>query len=96
MPARPALTVDDRVVQNPDVVVAESDGELVLLSLERGRCYGMNRVGMSIWRRLQQPRKVADVLGEVIAEFDAPAAQAEPEAMAFLEQLQREGLIAQG
>jgi hypothetical protein len=96
MSKKPALDVNDVVVQSPNVVATEADGELVLLSLDRGRCYGMNRVGVSIWRKLAEPRRVADVVGEILAEFGATPLDAQPEALAFIEHLQREGLIAPG
>jgi hypothetical protein len=96
MPRKVALSANDCFVQHPDVVATEADGELVLLSLNRGRCYGMNRVGVSIWKKLAEPRRVADVVSEVVTEFGAKPQEAEPEALAFIEHLQREGLIAPG
>jgi coenzyme PQQ synthesis protein D (PqqD) len=94
MPQMPVLGADDRIVQSQQVVATDAGAELILLSLERGRCYGMNGVGTRIWRKLERPMRVDDLVQEVMAEFHADAAPARVETLEFLEQMRREGLIA--
>lgn len=38
------------VVRNETVPTGEIDGELVALDVDKGDCFGMDRVGASIWR----------------------------------------------
>jgi hypothetical protein len=94
MNQKPPLSADDHIVQSQDVVATEAGAELILLSLERGRCYGMNGVGTRIWRKLEQPMRVDDLVQSVLAEFTADGPSAKTEALEFLEHMRSEGLIA--
>jgi hypothetical protein len=94
MTQKPPLSAADRIVQSQDVVATEAGAELILLSLERGRCYGMNGVGTRIWRKLEQPMRVDDIVRDLAAEFSDDAASAKAETLEFLEHMRREGLIA--
>jgi len=87
------LCQDDRVVQSQEIVATDVGGELILLSLERGRCFGMNGVGARIWRKLEQPMRVDDLARVLAAEFCDDAGSAKAETLAFLDHMRREGLI---
>lgn len=88
------ISAEDTICTRPDPVVTECDGEVVVLNLERGRCYGMNRVGSHIWRKLNGPVRVSDLIRETQSEFRGidPAASGS-QIIDFLQQLAGEGLI---
>jgi hypothetical protein len=83
----------DVLAHNHDVISADCNDELVLLRIESGRCYGMNKTGTSIWRRLATPMRVERLVGALQEEFRADPATSTPEIFDFLEHLRREGLI---
>ena len=43
--------------------------EVVLLSVQNGQYYGLNPVGASIWRLIQQPRTLAEVRDGLLDEY---------------------------
>jgi hypothetical protein len=75
-------------------VVAASRGEdTVLLDLVRGRYYTLDAVGGRIWALLHGGRRAADIVAQLIAEYDAPASVIATDAVAFLEALRRARLL---
>lgn len=81
------------IVRSPDQVSGDLDGKVVLLSIENGEYYNMNEVGSRIWALLEKPMTVTMLIDTLLAEFEVERATCEKEAMAFLEQLQRDKLL---
>ena len=74
-------------------VATEVNNEVVLMSLDTDRCYGLGTTGSDIWRRLRQPIRVADLSSQLTAEYDSAPGQIESDVLATLQQLADEGLI---
>jgi hypothetical protein len=57
------MTIDPSapLTRSPNIIATEVDGEMVLMSIEDGKYYGLDPIGSEIWRRLEEP-KSADVL----------------------------------
>jgi hypothetical protein len=87
------VTRESHVVIVPDVVFNEVDGETVLLSGERGRYYGLDRVGTRIWALLRVEPRLAAVHTRLIEEFDAPADRLWADLARLVEELQQKGLV---
>jgi Coenzyme PQQ synthesis protein D (PqqD) len=62
------------VARSPSVVTAEVDGELVVMSIEHGRYFGLDAVGTEIWRRIEPPCSFADLIEALAADYDADRA----------------------
>lgn len=81
------------VRQSEDQVSAEVDGEVVMMSVERGNYYGLDEVGSHVWDLIEKPTTVAAVCDAVMAEFDVERATCEGDVLKFLEELTEQGLI---
>jgi hypothetical protein len=77
-----------------DFIEAEIDDEVVALSIERGICYGMNRVGSRIWKLLAEPIRICDLCGALLAAYQVNSDICERQVLDLLEELRAEGLIA--
>lgn len=77
----------------PDLLHTEVDGEAVLVSVDSGKYYGMDEVGTEIWNRIQEPCKVADLIGLMKNEYEDESGAIELDVLAFLSQLADEKLI---
>lgn len=75
-------------------VEAEVDGEIVVLSIERGTCYGLNRVGSRIWSLMSRPSPIHDLCATLLREYKVEPDVCEREVLDLLEELRAEGLIA--
>lgn len=77
-------------------IAADVAGETVLMSLERSRCYGLGIMGSEIWSRLASPVRVADLVGDLSEQYEAPPGVIERDVLHMLTQLAEEGLIRLG
>jgi hypothetical protein len=75
-------------------VEAQIDDEIVALSIERGACYGMNRVGTHIWNLLAKPIRISDLCARLVAAYSVDPDVCERQVLDLLEELRAEGLIA--
>ncbi len=87
------LTRHSVVVAAPQQVSSRMGQEAVILELSKGRYYGVNAVGASIWELVQQPRTVEGIRDLVVARFDVEAQQCEADVLEFLAALEAACLI---
>ncbi len=87
------ITQTDLLEANADLMMADLDGEAVLLNLQTGRYFGLNQVGTSIWAMITAPCTVADVIAGIQKDYDVPAEQLEKDVLAFLEAMEKRSLI---
>lgn len=74
-------------------IATEVNDEVVLMSLDRDRCYGLGSTGSDIWRRLREPIRVAELWAQLALEYDSAPGQIEADVLATLQQMADEGLI---
>ncbi|MDI1266249.1 MAG: PqqD family protein [bacterium] len=74
-------------------VSCEFNDEVVLLQLDRGRYFGLQTVGAAIWNGLAEPRPIADICDDVLAQFDVAPTVCKDHVIKFLTRLQSVGLI---
>lgn len=87
------LRLSSTVCHTANPVAAEVAGETVLMSLERSRCYGLGNIGSEIWKRLQSPVRVSDLVASLREEYDAAPGLLEQDVLDLLSTLAGEGLI---
>jgi hypothetical protein len=67
-----AAIADATVIsRSPSVLTAEVDGEIVMMSIEHGRYYGLDDIGSDIWRRIEPPCSFAELIDRLAADYDA-------------------------
>jgi hypothetical protein len=86
-------TPDRRFVISPDVVHRELEGEAVLLNLNTGLYFGLNRTGTHMWRAIEQGATVREMVEAVSRAFSHPADQVEPDVRSLLAELEAKGLV---
>ena len=84
-----------RFTQNPDVSWTTLDGETILLNLENGFYYTLNRVGNAIWEQLSGAPSLDEIRATLYARFDVDEAVIREDLNALIDQLCHEGLIAE-
>ena len=77
--AQPPSTADaiaDTTVisRSPSVLTAEVGGEVVMMSIEQGRYFGLDDIGSDIWRRIEPPCSFAELIDRLAADYDADRA----------------------
>jgi hypothetical protein len=74
-------------------VATEVNDEVVLMNLERDRCYGLGTTGSEIWRRMRSPIQVSELATQLEGEYESPPGQIESDVLRTLQELAAEGLI---
>jgi hypothetical protein len=69
------------------------DGELVMIDLEQGVYYSLDRVGADIWSRLAEPRAVADLCAQLMQKYAVDQATCEADVLAVLNEMAANGLL---
>lgn len=87
------LTVDQVVVQTEGNLVSDMNGETVLMSVAQSKYYNMGQIGGRIWELIQQPSAVGQVIDQLLEEYEIDRSTCEAHVIAFLSNLNREGLV---
>ncbi|MEO6119864.1 MAG: PqqD family peptide modification chaperone, partial [Terriglobales bacterium] len=75
------LSSESRVKLTPDQVSSELGAEVVILHVKNGMYYGLDNVGVVIWKKLRESARVADIVASVVTEFDVDAKQCEQDVL---------------
>jgi hypothetical protein len=76
-----------------DAVATEVNDEVILMNLERDRCYGLGSTGSEIWRRLREPIQVSELVSQLQMAYESPTGQIESDVLRTLDEFVAEGLI---
>jgi hypothetical protein len=87
------LSVTSLVNRSNDLISTEVDGEAVLMSVEKGRYYGLDDVGTEIWRRLEQPTRIERLVTAMKEHFEGDPETIETEVLAFLTNMAEQELL---
>jgi hypothetical protein len=83
-----SISLETTVIASPQQVSCDIADEAVLLSMRNGEYYGLNEVGASIWKLIQQPRTVVQVRDALLEEYtDIEVEECEKEVLTFLNEM---------
>lgn len=91
--ARDWLKQGAQIRRNPDLLAVEMDGDLVMMSVERGEYFGVSGIGPRIWELLEQPRTFDGLIESLCAEYDVAEDTCRADATGFLDQLAANAMI---
>src|SRR4029450_8283128 len=83
----------DCVVQRGDVIAAEADQDVVMVSIANGLYYAISDIAREIWETIDRPKKVSDLIDDLTATYNGDRRLCEEETLSFLEDLRTEGLL---
>ena len=81
------------VQREPEIVAAEADKDLVMVSIANGFYYAVSDVAREIWEAIERPRKVFDLIDDLAKSYDIDRTICQAETLSFLEDLRSEGLL---
>jgi hypothetical protein len=87
------ITLNSIVGVTKDQVSADLSGEAAILNLKSGVYFGLNAVGASIWKLIQEPRIVNEIRDMLVQEYDVDPDHCEKDLLALLEELLFKELI---
>ena len=87
------INPDNIVNRSVNLLSTELDDETILMSVDQGKYFGMDRTSREIWRRLEKPVKVAELIAALATTYDVSPAVCQCDVIEFLEDLLQEQLI---
>ena len=90
---QPVITMSSVVTHGGRQVTADLNGEIVMMSAEKGNYYALQGVGGRIWAMLGTPIAVTDIVARLAHDYEVDPATCEGDVLAFLNALLDHELI---
>lgn len=87
------ITSTSVVVADSRQVSAEMPDETLILQIETGGYYSLEKVGARIWRLLQTPIAVSEAAEVLSRDYDTPRERCEADLLELLHELAKRGLL---
>jgi hypothetical protein len=87
------LNLDCIVERDTEIIAAEVADDLVMVSIENGRYYGISDVARAIWEAIEHPKKVSDLIDDLTSVYNIDRSKCEEETLSFLGDLLTERLL---
>ena len=92
----PLLSDVTLISRSPSVLAAEVDGEVVMMSIEKGCYFGLDDIASDIWKRLGTPCTFAALVDSLAVDYDADRETIEHDVRALLEKMAAQDAIRLG
>jgi hypothetical protein len=76
-----------------DQVSCDLEGEAAVLNLKTGVYYGLDDIGAAIWRMLNEPRRVDELVDALLGEYEVDREECQRDVIALLGELAVRGLV---
>lgn len=87
------LNMNSRIDRHPDVLATEIDGEIVLMSIDLGKYFGLAESGRRIWELLAVSRTLSELVTILQGEFLGPDDVISHDVLEYVERLRTENLV---
>ena len=87
------VNLNSTIRHSESFICERIDGEVVMISIEKGTYFALDEVGTIIWDQIERPKQVAALCHSLVESSDATHAQCEQDVLEFLNELSGEGMI---
>lgn len=91
--SRPGIDVTDVLVRSDNHVSAPLGDALAMMDVDAGTYYVLDDVATTVWSRLAQPTRVADLITELRRSYDVDEERCRADVLPFLSRLHEKGLV---
>jgi len=81
------------ISRSPAVLAAEVDGEIVMMSIEKGRYFGLDDIGSDIWKRIEQPCSFAALVDGLATDYEADRGTIAADVTTLLAQMAEQDVV---
>jgi hypothetical protein len=93
MAAMDARSLNLRATVPDAVITRELDGETILLNLDTGIYFGLDKVGTDVWGAIRATATLQDALDRLQSEYDVGPAVLRSDFMRLVDELLAKGLL---
>ncbi|WP_207554861.1 lasso peptide biosynthesis PqqD family chaperone [Acidiluteibacter ferrifornacis] len=87
------ITIENTIERSNEVIASEVENELVMMSLENGKYYGMDSIGGDIWKMIESPIVISDICSRLMKEYNVDELTCKRDVLDFLDQLEEQRLV---
>lgn len=88
-----ASSLNNRALVPDAVITRELDGETILLNLDTGIYFGLDKVGTDVWRAIRMVGTLGEALDLVQSEYDVEPAVLRVDFLRLIDELLAKGLL---
>ena len=63
------LTLNSIIQRDPEIIAAEADQDLIMVSVATGYYYGLSDVAREIWDAIERPKRISDLIDDLTANY---------------------------
>ena len=82
-----------RFQASPDVVTREVPEGAILVNIQTGFAFKLNRVGLEVWRLLDGKRGLDEIIGDLQSTYAVDAERLQRDVEVLLDDLRKQGLV---
>jgi len=79
--------------RSQDAIFSEVGDDVVALHIQRGQCYGMEKVTVDVWNLLAEPSDLESLCSRLVERYDVPPDECRADVARLLDQMLKEGLV---
>jgi hypothetical protein len=87
------ITLVSLVRRAEGFTTAQVRDDLMMLQVEQGAYYSLDPIAAEIWRLLEQPGTVQQLVEKLVQHYTVSPEQCQADVLAFLEEMRRNGMI---
>ena len=87
------LTLNSIIQREREIITAQADPDLMMVSVATGHYYALSDVGRQIWDAIERPTRIADLIADLTTTYKIDLASCEEQTLSFLGSLLDEGLL---
>lgn len=87
------ITLGSQISLSNEVLVQEIEGEAVLLDLKSEQYFGLDAIGVKLWRSLESGASLQRAHQELLSQYEVEPDVLADDLVSLLEALERAGLI---
>ncbi|MEJ2418284.1 MAG: PqqD family peptide modification chaperone [Exilibacterium sp.] len=82
------ITRESMIVRSPDIVFANIEDEVVMMSLESSAYLGLDDIGSRIWAGIETPTRVENLCRDLMRRYEIGLEQCLDDVISFLTELE--------
>ena len=79
--------------RNLEIITNEIDDEVLMMSIEDGKYYGLNAVGSEIWKLIEEPKTLEEIIPALMEIFEIDEDSCRKESLEFIESMIKNNII---
>ena len=88
-----STSTNKKLSRNIEIITNEIDDEILMMSIEDGKYYGLNAVGSEIWKMLDEPKSIEEIIPALMEIFEIDDETCRKESLDFIESMIKNNII---